>query len=214
MSGLRVTPASRRLRPLPWIKVRLPKRGRATGSGQRQSKRSRTCRPSCCAPARARSSACDRGGVDDAVPFVPRRRPGYGLGLAAALRLDGRRPVLRAQRVPDRFAGAEAAGGGPPLPVPRVLPPPCVPDPAGVLGGAGGVPAVARVPRGAGHGTVVEVRRLLPESVDRLRPLRRVLARVVAVRRGTFLSGLPAAGVAAREAPVGRRLCRAVRCAR
>jgi hypothetical protein len=93
-----------------------------------------------------------------------------------------------------------------------VLPEARVPDPAGVLGGAGGVPAVAGLSRGAGHGAVVEVRAVRREPRHRLRQQRGVLARVVAVRGGAFLPAVPGARAAAGAQAVGDEVLDRVHC--
>src|SRR6185312_7951845 len=164
-------------------------------------------------PARPRPAARHRHRLGDAVPLVDDRRARHAVvPTRRRLRLDGRGPVLRAQRLPDRPAVAGTAEPRRAAALRRVLPASRLPHPAGVPRRAGGVCAVPRLARDAGPAAGVAVPHVHAEPADRLPAQPGVLACVVAVRGGTLLSAVPAAGLVAGTAFVagaGRRRRRA-----
>src|SRR6185437_1710831 len=134
----------------------------------------------------------------DVVPLVDDRRPRYAAVPARRrLRLDGRGLVLRAQRLSDRFPVAGAAQPRRAAALWRVLPAPRLPHPAGIFRRAGRVCVISRLAGGAGPAAGVAVPHVHAEPLYRLPAQPGALARVVAVRGGTLLPAVSAAGVVA-----------------
>mmetsp|Transcript_1410 Transcript_1410/g.4199 ORF Transcript_1410/g.4199 Transcript_1410/m.4199 type:complete len:204 (+) Transcript_1410:3148-3759(+) len=138
-----------------------------------------------------RSSSQHRHRLGHAVPFLRGRRAWPGLSVVVALWLDGGGHLLRAQRLSDRHAGAPTLAARRGVGVPSLLCAPRLASLACLRGGASALSMLSGVARGPRAGAMVGVCHVHAEPANRLRPQHGLLARLVVVRGGTFLSAVP-----------------------